>query len=51
MIELVVFIIVLNIIFEFLQIACPLKKLSSLVKSFFSVIIIYLICLKIKNYF
>ena len=51
MIELVVYIILLNIIFEFIQIACPVKKLSSLIKSFFSLLIIYLICLKIKNYF
>lgn len=51
MVELVVYIILLNIIFEFLLIACPFKKLSSLVKSFLSILIIYLVCLKIKNYF
>ena len=51
MIELVVYIILLNILFEFVQIICPFKKLSGFIRSFLSVLIIYLICLKIRNYF
>ena len=51
LVELVVYIILLNIIFEFLQIICPFKKFAGMIRSFLSVLILYLVCLKIKNYF
>lgn len=49
MIELVVYIILINVIFEFLKIVCPMSKLSGFVRSVLSLIMIYLICLKIKT--
>ena len=51
MIELVVYIIIVNLIFECLQMLCPDSKMSGFVRSFLAIIIIFLICLKIKSYF
>ena len=48
MVEFVVYIIVVNIVFEFLQILFPHSMLTSFVRSSLSILVIYLICLKIK---
>ena len=50
MIELVIFIIFINIIFETIQLLCPTSKLAGFVRSSLSILVIFLICLKIKNY-
>lgn len=50
MIEFVVYIIILNIICEFLQILFPHSKLSSFIRSSLSILVIYLICLKISTF-
>lgn len=51
MIEFVVFVILINIIFEVLKMLCPSSKLLGFVNSFMSILVIYLICLKIKSFF
>lgn len=51
MIELVIFMIVLNILFEIIQMLCPMDKLSGLTHSCLMIIEIYLIILKLKNFF
>ena len=51
MVELVVYIIVVNIVFEMIHIICPVSKTSGFVRSCLSFLVIYLICLKVKNLF
>ena len=51
MVDFVVYVVILNIIFEMLQIICPISKLSGFVRSCISVLVIYLMCLKVKNVF
>lgn len=50
MIELVIYIILVNIIFELLLILCPMSKLNGFLRSFLSLLIIYLIVLKVKSF-
>lgn len=51
MIELVIFVIILNIIFEMLNMIYPTSKLSNFIRSSLSILLVYLICIKIKTVF
>lgn len=50
MIEFVIYVILINVIFECLQLLCPMSRISGFIRSFLAIIIIYLICLKLKMF-
>ena len=45
--EFVVFFIGINLLFEFIQTIFPMSKMFGYIKSFVSIMLIYVICLKV----
>ena len=49
--EISVFLIAINLLYEILEIVFPMSKMSVYVKSFVSIIFLYIICLKLGKLF